>query len=186
MPRPYASSRTVRRHSAVLRPGDRRCQVSLPRTRLPRPMTQSPSVSIAREAASLAKSHRYRSSTSPRLSACAPERGLLHDPQQVSAQDLRDVALRVAPFQKLAGDLRELRRILHPQGHDRAIEVRPQSYVIDSGNLHRVFDVIDDLDPGDGGHLPVAHRFVVDPTPVEDQARLVLAALLRCPIQLRL
>src|SRR6266516_1186492 len=69
----------------------------------------------------------------------------LHHPQNITTQDLVDIAFRVPPSQKLSsqvwqiGDRLQIRR----QGL-HAIEVRANADVVDAGQLNNVIDMIDD------------------------------------------
>src|SRR6202011_5602340 len=49
--------------------------------------------------------------------------GFGEDAQGVFTQDIADVGFRIALFQECVGDLREMRDILHPEGHYGAIEI---------------------------------------------------------------
>src|SRR5262245_31830549 len=53
-----------------------------------------------------------------------------HHAQEVAAENLRDVRLRIALLQQRVGDPRQLRRILHPQRHRRAVEIGAKADVI--------------------------------------------------------
>src|SRR5262245_18184630 len=72
---------------------------------------------------------------------------LLHHAQDVAAENLLDVGVRVALLDQRIGDLRQLRGVFQSEGHRRAVEVLPQADVIGTGDLDRVIDVLDDLLP---------------------------------------
>ena len=69
--------------------------------------------------------------------------GLPECPQQVDAEDLPQILLRVAALCQNHGELRELRHVLEPAGHDGdAVEVRSQAHVVDAGHPHDMLDVV--------------------------------------------
>ena len=67
---------------------------------------------------------------------------------------LLDILLAVAFRQKRFGEPRQLRYVVHPEGHRSAVEIRAQFQVIGAYELHHVVDVLDDLLPAHLRELP--------------------------------
>src|SRR5262245_58134505 len=116
------------------------------------------------------------SSASPRLasSLAAMGNGLdaFHDSQKVAAQNLLDIAFRVAAFQQRVGQPRQLRHVVHSQRHGRTVEVRAETDMIDAGYLHRVIDVIDDGLPGHPRESARRHQRPIEIADLQDAAGL--------------
>src|SRR5438067_9118297 len=104
---------------------------------------------------------------------------LLHHAQDIAAENFLDVRVGVALLEQRVGDLRQLRRVFHSDGHRRAIEVGSEADVIGARHFHRVIDVFDDLLPRHVRQLALRHGFAIDPLALERRARLVAAAFLR-------
>src|SRR5437867_11335816 len=109
-----------------------------------------------------------------------------HDPEQIAAENLQDVRLRVALVEQRLGDPRQLGRVVHPERHRGAVEIGAEAHVIDAGDLHGVVDVLDDLLPAHPGQEPLLHRVAIEPLAFHNRARFVGAALLRDRLALRL
>src|SRR5229473_3548328 len=67
------------------------------------------------------------------------------DPQKIPAENLIDVLLAVAAFQKFISDIRKHRNVPRAFGKIvSAVKVRPQADVVDARDLDDVIDVIDE------------------------------------------
>ncbi len=98
-----------------------------------------------------------------------------HDAKSVFAEDFADVGVGVALFQERIGDLREMGDILHPDGHDSAIEIGTEANVIDASNFYGVINVLDDFGPIDFGEFAGLHEVADDLIAGDKSAGFIVA-----------
>jgi hypothetical protein len=84
------------------------------------------------------------------------------DAEGVFAQDFADVGFGVAFFQEGVGDLGDVGDVLHAEGHDGAVEVGTEAYMIGAGDFYGVVDMVDDYGPIDFGELASLHQVTDD------------------------
>src|SRR5207245_5228276 len=69
----------------------------------------------------------------------------LQQPENVLAQNVLHILLAVSLCEERRRDLRQLRRVLHPVGHRRPVEIGSESDVRGPDQLHGAVAVFDDL-----------------------------------------
>ena len=72
---------------------------------------------------------------------------MLHDAQQISAEDFADIFVLVTFAHQSLGDFWELGTIFHSVGHRCAVEIGAQTDVVRTDEFHNMVDVLDDCFP---------------------------------------
>ena len=96
----------------------------------------------------------------PGLHLAADPLCLLQDAERILAENLSDIAIRIAFVEQRLGDFGQTRTVVHALRHVGAIEIRTEAHVIGAHQFHGMIDMVDDPLPADMRELSFGRQLL--------------------------